>query len=136
MKRRRAWQCSCSLLQLRPSGALPAGHRLSPPALPPLLPAAFVTMTSKEQRYAKMEMRGAQYVKHWKTDLLGATFASPGCELGVAAVRGGAGITAKAKFLGAFTRPFAPALVQSAAPPRSAPHACPTTCASVSCAAT
>jgi hypothetical protein len=43
---------------------------------------------SKEQRYAKIEMRGAQYVRNWKTDLMGTTFAAPGCECCL----GGAGL--------------------------------------------
>jgi hypothetical protein len=39
------------------------------------------TMTSKDQRYAKMELRGSSYTKNWKTDLKSATCADPGCEL-------------------------------------------------------
>lgn len=37
-------------------------------------------MTTKEQRYAKMELRASNYNRNWKTDLMGATCASPGCE--------------------------------------------------------
>ncbi|KAL4420302.1 hypothetical protein ABPG77_001392 [Micractinium sp. CCAP 211/92] len=33
---------------------------------------------NKEQRYAKMELRQQQYNRNWKTDLTGATCASPG----------------------------------------------------------
>lgn len=35
-------------------------------------------MSTKEQRYAKMELRGSQYTRHWKTDLSNATCADPG----------------------------------------------------------
>lgn len=35
-------------------------------------------MTTKEQRYAKMELRGSSYNRHWKTDLKMATCADPG----------------------------------------------------------
>jgi hypothetical protein len=31
-----------------------------------------------EAKYAKMELRGQQYTRHWKTDLKGATCSSPG----------------------------------------------------------
>ena len=47
---------------------------------------------SKEQRYAKIEMRGAQYVRNWKTDLMGATFAAPGCECCLGRAGGASGV--------------------------------------------
>ena len=47
---------------------------------------------SKEQRYAKIEMRDAQYVRNWKTDLMGTTFAAPGCECCLGRAGGASGV--------------------------------------------
>lgn len=86
----------CSAMRLSPTVASAVCHRGSRAAgaVPSPLPASFPaplppaptppcsapTMTTKEQRYAKMELRGSSYNRHWKTDLKMATCADPGCE--------------------------------------------------------
>ena len=37
---------------------------------------------NREQKYAKMELRGSQYNRNWKSDLSSATCNDPGCEWG------------------------------------------------------